>query len=235
LIVGWLGLFIAPTTKLAVWWGCLSHGALDSPVHTGHVWCASHVTKAVGFRPLELCLLGPPGCPWRTGHACRVPGAPAWACLTSACAGAHSMRCRYPLAPKYPLLRCHTRQSGVHRTCPVNYSGLAVANSRSWRVQEPLFLGAPDTVRCTPDSPVNYNGAPLDFPEGDEFDLESSGAPDTVRWCTGHCPWHTGQSGAPDQRCLRLSLCSFVEPNTWSFYWLSVNLWHLYYLYTREN
>jgi hypothetical protein len=40
--------------------------------------------------------------------------------------------------------------------------------------------------------------------------LESSGAPD--------------MSGAPDQRCLRLSLCSFVEPNTWSFYWLSVNL-----------
>jgi hypothetical protein len=60
---GWLGVFIAPTTKLAVWWGCLSHGAPDSPVHTGHVRCASHVTKAVGFRPLELCLLGPPGCP----------------------------------------------------------------------------------------------------------------------------------------------------------------------------
>jgi hypothetical protein len=67
----------------------------------------------------------------------------------------------------------------------VNYSG---ANSRSWRVPEALFLGAPDTVRCTPDSPVNYSGAPLDFPEGDEFDLESSGAPDTVRWGTRHCP-----------------------------------------------
>jgi hypothetical protein len=66
-----------------------------------------------------------------------------------------------------------------HRTCPVNYSGLAVANSRSWRVPEPLFLGAPDIVRCTPDSPVNYSGVPLDFPEGDEFDLESSGAPDS--------------------------------------------------------
>jgi hypothetical protein len=26
---------------------------------------------------------------------------------------------------------------------------------------------------------VNYSGAPLDFPEGDEFDLESSGAPDS--------------------------------------------------------
>jgi hypothetical protein len=58
----------------------------------------------------------------------------------------------------------------------VNYSG---ANSRDWRVPEPLILGAPDTVRCTPDSPVNYSGAPLDFPEGDEFDLESSGAPDS--------------------------------------------------------
>jgi hypothetical protein len=136
----------------------------------------------------------------------------------------------------------YTGQSGVHRTCPVNYSGLAVVNSRSWRVPEAPFLGAPDTVQCTPDSPVNYSGAPLDFPEGDEFELESSGAPDTVRWSTRHCPvahrtvrWHTGLSGAPDQRCLRLSLCSFVEPNTWSFYWLRVNLWHLYNLYTRAN
>jgi hypothetical protein len=51
----------------------------------------------------------------------------------------------------------------------------------------PLFLGAPDTVRCTPDSPVNYSEAPLDVPEGDEFELESSGAPDTVR-CTPDSP-----------------------------------------------
>jgi hypothetical protein len=57
---------------------------------------------------------------------------------------------------------------------------------------------------------MNYSGAPLDFPEGDEFELESSGAPDTVRWCTGTVRWHTGQSGAPDQRCLRLSLCFFL-------------------------
>jgi hypothetical protein len=67
----------------------------------------------------------------------------------------------------------------------VNYSG---ANSRSWRVPEALFLGAPDTVRCTRDSPVNYSGVPLDFPEGEEFSVKSPGAPDTVRWCTRHCP-----------------------------------------------
>jgi hypothetical protein len=110
-----------------------------------------------------------------------------------------------PLAHR--IVRCTPDMSGVHRTCPVNYSG---ANSRGWQVPELLFLGAPD-------SPVNYSGAPLDFPEGDEFGLESPGAPDTIRW-------HTGQSGAPDQRCLRLSLALFVEPNSWSFYWLSVNL-----------
>jgi hypothetical protein len=53
--------------------------------------------------------------------------------------------------------------------------------SRGWRVSEPRPVGAPDTVRCTPDSPVNYSALALDFPEGDEFELDSSGAPDTVR------------------------------------------------------
>jgi hypothetical protein len=75
---------------------------------------------------------------------------------------------------------------------------------------------------------VNYSEAPLKIPEGAKFGLESPGAPDTVRWCTG-------QSGVPDQGNLRLSLALFVEPISWSFYWLSVNLWHLYNLYTRAN
>jgi hypothetical protein len=74
-----------------------------------------------------------------------------------------------------------------------------------------------------PDSSVNYSGAPLKIPEGVEFSLKSPGAPDTVRW-------HTGQSGAPDQVTLRLSLALNVEPFSWSFYWLFVNLWHLYNL-----
>jgi hypothetical protein len=58
--VGWLGVFIAPTTKLVVWWRlsivwCTGQsGAPDSPVHTGHVWCDNHVTRPLGFRSLEL-------------------------------------------------------------------------------------------------------------------------------------------------------------------------------------
>jgi hypothetical protein len=116
---------------------------------------------------------------------CRLSGASSRVCLTSE---------RFWRALNAPAgdrwrevaiaLLVH-RKSGVHRTCPVNYSG---ANSRSWRVPEPLFPGAPDIVRCTLDSPVNYSGAPLNFPEGEEFNVKSPGAPDNVRWCTGHCP-----------------------------------------------
>jgi hypothetical protein len=52
---------------------------------------------------------------------------------------------------------------------------------------------------ASPDSLVNYSGAPSDFPEGDEF----PGTPDIVRW-------HTGQSGTPDQGTLRLSFALFI-------------------------
>jgi hypothetical protein len=109
---------------------------------------------------------------------CRVSGAPLHACLTSARSGAHLMLLQVTVGAKWSLPRWLTGQSGAHRTCPVNYSG---ANSRSWRVPETPFLEAPDTVRCTPDRPVNYSEAPLDFPEGEEFSVKSPGAPDTVR------------------------------------------------------
>jgi hypothetical protein len=59
---GWLGVFIAPTTKLAVSWRLLSHGAPDSPVRQPR-----HPTVRV--RPLELLSSGPPDSPvvHRTG------------------------------------------------------------------------------------------------------------------------------------------------------------------------
>jgi hypothetical protein len=70
---------------------------------------------------------------------------------------------------------------------------------------ESLLLRAPDTVRCTPDSPVNYSAAALSFPEGAKFSSESPGAPDTV-W------WHTGQSGAPDQGAFGCPFAPLFEP-----------------------
>jgi hypothetical protein len=99
----------------------------------------------------------------------------------------------------------------------VNFSG---ADSRSWRVQSCSSLEHRTLSGGAPDSPVNYSGAPLRIPEGVEFSLEFPGVPDTVRW-------HTGLSDALDQGALRLSLALFVEPFSWSFYWLIVNLWHL--------
>jgi hypothetical protein len=52
----------------------------------------------------------------------------------------------------------------------------------------------------TPDSPVSYSGVALRIPEGGKFGVDLSGAPDTVRWCTGHCPvvHRTLSSGTPD-------------------------------------
>jgi hypothetical protein len=125
-----LGVFIAPTTKLAVWWGCLSNGAPDSPVHTGHVRCASHVTKSRWVRPLELCLLGPPGCP--VAHRTCTVGCPvrqhgrAWLLRTLA-------RNKCAAGSRW---RWNSRCPADTPDSPVNYSGAAKMNSRGWRVPE---------------------------------------------------------------------------------------------------
>jgi hypothetical protein len=54
------------------------------------------------------------------------------------------------------------------------------------------------TVRCTPDSPMNFSRTPLISSREQRVRLSQSGAPDTVR-CT------TGQSGAPRQSWLWLN------------------------------
>jgi hypothetical protein len=54
------------------------------------------------------------------------------------------------------------------------------------------------TVRCTPDSPVNFSRTPLITSREQQVRLSLLGAPDTVR-CT------TGQSGAPRMRRLWLN------------------------------
>jgi hypothetical protein len=46
------------------------------------------------------------------------------------------------------------------------------------------------TVRCTPDSPVNYSRTPPSNSREQQVRQSQPGAPDTV-WCTtGHCPVH---------------------------------------------
>jgi hypothetical protein len=43
------------------------------------------------------------------------------------------------------------------------------------------------TVRCTPESPVNYSRTPLITSREQQVRLSQPGAPDTVRCTTGHC------------------------------------------------
>jgi hypothetical protein len=81
--------------------------------------------------------------------------------------------------------------------------------ARSCTVHCRLFQTTVGAVsRCsagTPDSPVNYSRLAPRIPEGGKFGVDLPGAPDTVRWCTG-------QSGAPDKGCLRLSFALLIDP-----------------------
>jgi hypothetical protein len=88
--VGWLGVFIAPTTKLAVWWRLLSHGAPDSPVRHRTLSGAPAMSPGRWIPTVGALTSGPA---WMSGGApdmyCRVSGVPLRACLTSARSGAH--------------------------------------------------------------------------------------------------------------------------------------------------
>jgi hypothetical protein len=82
--------------------------------------------------------------------------------------------------------------------------------SRGYQVPEPRLLGALDTVRCTPDSPMNYSALALKIPEAEEFWAKSPGAPDSpVR-----------QTREP----FGMPLALYFEPNFGLFNWLVVNL-----------
>jgi hypothetical protein len=199
--VGVVGVFIAPTTKLDRWWRQLSTGASDSPVRHRTVSGAPATSADRWGSTVGALSCGPA---WLSGGApdrpCRLSGVPPARALLL-CARRRAFNVlqttvarEVAIAPlSHQIVRCAPDS-------PVNYSG---ADSRSWRVQSCSPLGHRTLSGGTPDSPVNYSGAPLRIPEGVEFSLKSPGAPNTVRW-------HTGQSGTPDQRTLRLSLALFV-------------------------
>jgi hypothetical protein len=85
--VGWLGVFIAPTTELAVWWRLLSHGAPDSPVRHRTVSGAPATSPGRWVPTVGALSCGPA---WLSGGApdksCRLSGVPpARALLLCAC------------------------------------------------------------------------------------------------------------------------------------------------------
>jgi hypothetical protein len=110
---------------------------------------------------------------WATGQTIFTVRCAIWLCSDS---GAHCSAfnafCRRPLA------RSSHCSTGTPDS-PVRHRTLS---------------GAP------PDIPMNYSGAASRIPEGEQFGVGVLGAPDTVRWCTGHCPvvHRTLSGGTPD-------------------------------------
>jgi hypothetical protein len=116
-------------------------------------------------------------------------------------------RCRWPLAwssrcpavtPDSPVYTGHVRWIIAEQ--PLQFPEAS-------ELLRPLFLGAPDTVRCTLDSPVNYSGVASGFSRRRRVWVG-------VFWCTGHCPVYTGQSGAPDHL---LQYLVFLIGLLWTF------------------
>jgi hypothetical protein len=93
---GWLGVFITPTTKIAVGEGCCRMAHRTVRCTTGHCPVRQPRHPIVRVRPLELLASGPPDSHY------SLSGAPSGAALTSARAGAQCslllFRCRRPLA-----------------------------------------------------------------------------------------------------------------------------------------
>jgi hypothetical protein len=145
------------------------------------------------FQEGNSCLLSP-GAPDRLVHHRTLSDADFFPSLAKPTVGALE-----------PLV--HRTLSGAHRTvwCPLLAVGSATRRARIKRpIVGPATVGSPDTVRCTPDSPVNYSRTPLISSREQQVRLSQYGAPNTVR-CT------TGQSGAPRQSWLWLNkaICNF--------------------------
>jgi hypothetical protein len=139
------------------------------------------------FQEGNSCLLSP-GAPDSPVHHRTLSGADLFPYLAKPTVGALE-----PLA--------HRTLSGAHRTvrCPLLAVGSATRRARIKRpTVGPATVGSPDTVRCTPDSPVNYSRTLFISSREQQVRLSQPGTPDTVR-CT------TGQSGAPKQSWLWLN------------------------------
>jgi hypothetical protein len=148
--------------EAAVAWRTGQSGAPPDTVR-----CASHVTRPLGFDHWSFCLLGHQTVWWCTGQSLFTVRCAFWLC-SDFCAHCSALTalCRQPLARSSRCSAGTPDSPVLHRTvrCYTGQSG------------------------ATPDNPVNYSGAAPRIPEGGKFRVWFPGAPDTVRWCTEHCP-----------------------------------------------
>ena len=164
------------------------------------VWMIKNALRLLGV------LLHAPRGPFYSPKAARSRWEQIWKAILAFCHRAHrtvrctpdSVRCPIPFL-KWRSRPLQMREPLAHRTCPVHtgQSGAPFRPLARPRVargfrDRPL---AHRTVRCTPDSPVNFSRTPSANSRERPLRPRQPGAPDTVR-CT------TGQSGAPDRSSL---------------------------------
>jgi hypothetical protein len=131
--VWWLGVFIAPTTKVAVGEGCCRRAHRT-------VWCASHVTQPLGFDRWNSNM-------W--GHRTVTVHCPVRLLAPALTLRAQSRTVHYSLLLLQTTVGAVSRCSAGTPDSPVNYSGGAprIPEAEQFRV---ILPGAPNTVRwCT--------------------------------------------------------------------------------------
>jgi hypothetical protein len=108
--VGWLGVFIAPTTKSGRW---------EAVCRMAHrtVRCANHVTRPLGFDRWSFCLLGHRTVQCCTGQSLYTVRCAFWRCSdTGAHCSALNAFCRRPLARSSRCSAGTPDSPVVHRT-----------------------------------------------------------------------------------------------------------------------
>ena len=134
-----------------------------------------------------------PSVSWRTGQsgAHRTLSGARFLSLNGAADRCRLLQIWEPLAHR--TCPVHTGQSGAvfrplaRPRVPRGLRGRPLALADRWLTGQ---SGAHRTVRCTPDSPVNFS-------RSRRRKTRERLVCSALVWRTGHCPVHTGQSGAP--------------------------------------
>jgi hypothetical protein len=146
---GW-GVFIAPTTKVAV-----GEGSCWRAHRT--VRCASHVTQPLGFDRWSSNMWSHRTVRWCTGQSLFTVRCAFWRLLWLCARSPHCSL--YTFADD--RWRCsrysawHTGQSGATPDSPINYSGEAILETRRWQVRS-------WSPWCTEHYPVRQTRATFD-------------------------------------------------------------------------
>jgi hypothetical protein len=136
------GVFIAPTTKVAVGRGCCRRAHRT-------VRCASHVTQPLGFNRWSSDKWGHRSVRWCTGQLLFTVRCTICACSDFCARSPRTVHLSTDRCAWRSLLRWHTGQSGATLDSPVNYSREPFLETRS------LAVGG-DSPWCTGHCPVAH-------------------------------------------------------------------------------